>query len=160
MKVRQATVADAPQIAAIYNHYIANTTVTFEEEPVGVAEMEGRIVEVGSFPWLVCEVDGKIAGYAYAGSWKSRCAYRFSVEISVYLRDGLSGKGIGTALYTELFSKLRAMKLHSVIGGMALPNDASIALHEKFGFEKIAHFREVGFKFGKWIDVVYYQKIL
>jgi phosphinothricin acetyltransferase len=108
----------------------------------------------------VAEENGNIEGYAYAGAWKSRCAYRYSVEISVYLKHGSSGKGIGTALYSELLKKLKDLNLHGVIGGMALPNDISIALHKKFGFEPVAHFKEVGRKFEKWIDVVYYEKIL
>jgi phosphinothricin acetyltransferase len=159
--IRTATLNDASQIAGIYNYYIANTTVTFEEEAVPESTMKERIAEVlEKYPWLVYEQDGRILGYAYAGAWKSRCAYRYSVETSVYLENGFSNKGIGSALYKELLSKLQDLQLHGIIGGIALPNDGCIALHEKFGFEKVAHFKEVGNKFNKWIDVTYYEKIL
>ncbi|MES2680169.1 MAG: arsinothricin resistance N-acetyltransferase ArsN1 family B [Bacteroidota bacterium] len=159
--IRPAIINDAARIAEIYNYYILNTTVTFEEEAVSPETMQGRIAEViEKYPWLVYEQNGKVIGYAYAGAWKSRCAYRYSVETSVYLQNGLSRKGIGTALYTVLMEKLKDLDLHGIIGGMALPNDACIALHKKFGFEQVAHFKEVGFKFGKWVDVVYFEKIL
>ncbi len=159
--VRDANPGDALQIASIYNYYISNTTVTFEEEEISSESMAGRISETQEkFPWLVFEHEGKVEGYAYASAWKSRCAYRHSVEVSVYLRHGSSGKGLGTALYTELLARLKKLSLHGIIGGMALPNDESIALHKKFGFEQVAHFREVGYKFNHWIDVVYFEKLL
>lgn len=159
--IRTATQNDAQQIVDIYNYYILNTTVTFEEEAISAKTMGERMTEVlEKYPWLVYEQNGKIVAYAYAGAWKSRCAYRYSVETSVYLENGLSGKGIGSALYKELLSKLQTLNLHGIIGGIALPNEACIALHEKFGFEKVAHFKEVGHKFNKWIDVAYYEKIL
>jgi len=159
--IRTATLSDAAQIAGIYNYYILNTTVTFEEEPVSAETMKGRIAEVlEKYPWLVYEKEGKIVGYAYASAWKSRCAYKYSVETTVYLQQGLSGHGIGSELYTELLIGLKKLNLHGIIGGIALPNDACIALHKKSGFEKVAHFREVGFKFNTWIDVTYWEKIL
>jgi phosphinothricin acetyltransferase len=108
----------------------------------------------------VYEKEGEVVGYAYAGEWKSRCSYRYSVESSVYLKHGLSGEGIGSKLYTELFKLLETTDVHAIIGGIALPNEASVALHEKFGFEKIAHFKEVGYKFEQWVDVGYWEKIL
>ncbi|MBL7930499.1 MAG: N-acetyltransferase [Bacteroidia bacterium] len=159
--IRIATPNDAQRIAEIYNYYITNTTVTFEEEPVSAEIMKERISEVQQeYPWLVYEKEGRVVAYAYAGAWKSRCAYRYSVETSVYLEHGLAGKGIGSELYKELLSHLQGLNLHGIIGGIALPNEACIALHEKFGFEKVAHFKEVGHKFNKWIDVTYYEKIL
>ncbi len=159
--IRDANPKDALRIAEIYNYYIANTTVTFEEDPVSADIMVGRITEVqDKYPWLVYEQDGKVIGYAYAGTWKSRCAYRYSVETSVYLENGLSRNGIGSALYSELLVRLKTLDLHGIIGGMALPNDECVALHKKFGFEQVAHFKEVGFKFNKWIDVAYFEKIL
>jgi L-amino acid N-acyltransferase YncA len=159
--IREVNPADAAQIIEIYNYYILNTTVTFEEEAVTAAEMAGRIAEITEkFPWLVYESEGKIIGYAYASAWKSRCAYKYSVETTVYLQHGLSGKGYGSELYAELLVRLQQSGLHGIIGGVALPNDGCIALHQKFGFEKVAQFREVGFKFNKWIDVTYWEKIL
>ncbi|MEX0738941.1 MAG: N-acetyltransferase family protein [Pseudohongiella sp.] len=166
MTIRPVGQADAQIIADIYNHYIENTVVTFEEVTVAPVEMAGRIqgVLTASLPWLVgeSEVDGQVAvvGYAYATPWKSRSAYRYSVESSVYLAPGSGGKGFGTALYTVLLEELRRTSVHSVMGGIALPNVASVALHERLGFVKIAHLKEVGYKSGQWLDVGYWQILL
>ena len=160
--IRPATATDSRRIAAIYNHYILNSTVTFEEEAVSVADMAGRIAEVESdaLPWLIAERDGQVVGYAYASKWKGRCAYRFSVESTIYLAAGMGGHGIGSLLYAALLAQLKEQGLHTVIGGIALPNPGSIALHEKFGMTRVAQFKEVGFKFGQWIDVGYWQGLL
>lgn len=160
--IRAATPADGAAIAGIYNHYVTSTVVTFEEEPVTAAEMARRLEEVASasLPWLVAEQGGRVVGYAYASRWKGRCAYRFSVEVTVYLDPGHAGRGIGSALYGRLFPILRERGIHVVLGGIALPNEASVALHEKLGLEKVAHLKEVGFKFGRWIDVGYWQRTL
>jgi len=157
--IRPATVEDSKSIVGLYNHYVLNTIITFEEGAVSTQEMAERIREVteASLPWLVAEQDGMVVGYAYATKWKGRSAYRFSVECTVYLDPHVTRQGIGTQLYEVLFSQLREKGLHVVIGGIALPNPASIALHERFGMTQVAHFREVGFKFGKWIDVGYWQ---
>lgn len=159
MKIRDATVDDAETIASIYKHYVLNTSISFEESEVPAIEMAGRIADVqaAGLPWLVAEVDGVVAGYAYAAKWRVRHAYRFSVESSIYLAPASAGKGIGTALYRALLDRLRHGGYHLAIGGIALPNAASIALHEKLGFEKVAQFKEVGFKFGRWTDVGYWQ---
>lgn len=160
--IRAASLTDAESIAHIYNYYVINTIVTFEEEAVSTAEMATRIDEVlsTSHPWLVAELDGRVVGYAYASKWKARSGYRFSTEISVYLDPGHGGRGRGSKLYDELFRMLRERKWHAVIGGIALPNDASVALHEKFGMEKVAHFKQTGFKFNRWIDVGYWERTL
>ena len=154
--------SDAEAIARIYNHYILNTVVTFEEQTVSADEMAGRVkaVEAASFPWLVCEHAGQIVGYAYANKWNARSAYRYSAECTVYLDTARTGQGFGTALYDALFAILRDKKMHTVIGGIALPNEASVAIHEKFGLKKVAHYQEVGFKFNRWIDVGYWQVTL
>ena len=159
MRLRDATPDDAAAIAAIYNRYIADTCVTFETEPVDAAEMGRRIGDVQALPlpWTVAEVDRRIAGYAYATRWRVRHAYRFAAESTIYLSPDATGRGIGRALYADLVSRLRKQGLHTVIGGIALPNDASIALHERLGFRKAAHFAEVGFKQDRWIDVGYWQ---
>ena len=122
-------------------------------------ELQSRIQDLqdAGLPWLVAEDSEGITGYAYAGPWNSRCAYRHSVEVSVYLRVDATGSGIGTALYRALFDRLEAAGTHVVIAGIALPNEASVALHERFGMRQVAHFEEVGFKFGSWIDVGYWQ---
>ncbi len=152
---------DIKHVCDIYNYYVINTTVTFEEEVVTVEDMQERVNEVtAKYPWLVCELEGRVVGYAYAGPWKSRCAYRYSVESSVYLSHDAVGKGIGTRLYQSLLDVLKNTDVHGVIGGVAMPNEASVALHEKFGFQKVAHFKEVGYKFNQWIDVAYWEKIM
>ena len=159
LTVRSALADDAGQIADIYNHYVKTSTITFEEEPVSRSDMAARIEEIQglSYPWLVATSGGEIVGFAYAGKWKARAAYRHSSEITVYVRAGQERSGVGSALYGQLLPALKSIGVHAVIGGVALPNDASVRLHEKFGFQKCAHFREVGFKFNRWIDVAYWQ---
>lgn len=158
--LRPATSIDAPDIAAIYNHYIAHTTITFEEQAVTGAEMAERIASVHAqkLPWLVLEQNGAILGYAYATPWRARSAYRHSVEATVYLAHDIQRQGHGKRLYAQLLEELQARGLHAVIGGIALPNDASVGLHEHLGFRQVAQFREVGQKFGAWIDVGYWQR--
>lgn len=162
LAIRSAAPADRAAIASIYNHYVVDTIVTFEEEPVAVAEMGRRIddVQTASLPWLVAEEQGLVKGYAYATKWRPRRGYRYSVEISVYLAPLEIGRGLGSKLYERLFGVLVELGAHAVIGGIALPNDASVALHEKFGMRKVAHFEQVGFKFDRWIDVGYWQRLL
>lgn len=160
-RIRKASVEDAEALCLIYNHYVLNTVITFEEEPVTASQMSQRIEEVtSSLPWLVCVRDDEILGYAYAAKWRARSAYRHSVESSVYLRDGIARQRLGTLLYEALLAELARQPVHAVMGGIVLPNESSIALHEKFGFEKTAHFKQVGFKFGQWLDVGYWQLIL
>lgn len=159
--IRKVTFDDIQQICDIYNHYIQKTIITFEESPVPCKEMKKRIVEItSSLPFFVYTENEEIIGYTYASKWKGRCAYRFSVETTVYLKAGQQGKGIGTKLYTALLNDLRKRNIHAVIAGIALPNKESQHLHEKFGFKKVAHFTEVGYKFNKWIDVGYWELLL
>ena len=159
MIIRPATQDDAAAICAIYNHYVATTTISFEEEPVAPADMAQRIVDVGGagLPWLVAESEDHLLGYAYVTKWRARPAYRTSVESSVYLDREAAGRGVGTLLYRALLKALRGLDVHMVIGGIAQPNAASVALHEKLGFRKVAHFSEVGRKFGRWVDVGYWE---
>lgn len=154
-------VADAPHIAAIYNHYVRETVVTFEEESVTDAEMARRIGETAAqYPYLVTEADGAAAGYACASSWKRRSAYRFAAESTIYLAPDAQGRGLGRPLYEALLAAMKDRGLRCAIGGIALPNPESIRLHEKLGFTPIGRFREVGWKFGRWIDVGYWEKLL
>jgi L-amino acid N-acyltransferase YncA len=157
--VRGVVAEDAEAVVRIYNHYVAETIITFEEELVAVSDMSRRIADVrlASLPWLVAERDNTVVGYAYATKWRARHAYRFSTEVTVYVAPDLAARGIGSMLYGELLAALRARNIQAVMGGIALPNDASVALHEKFGFKKVAHFEKVGFKFNRWIDVGYWQ---
>jgi phosphinothricin acetyltransferase len=160
--VRAALPGDAAGIAAVYNHYVLHDHATFETEPVAAADMAARLRAVADagLPWLVADAAGAIAGYAYATPWRARAAYRRSVEISVYVAPATTGRGFGRALYQHLLEDLRSWGAHAVIGGIALPNAASVALHERLGFVQVASFREVGHKFGRWIDVGYWQRLL
>lgn len=161
MMLRAATSNDAGAIAAIYNHYVATSSITFEESPVPVDDMARRIEEVGaSLPWYVAEENGALLGYAYATPWRARSAYRYSVESTVYVSPAHARRGVGTQLYGALLAELRARGLRVVLGGIAQPNVASVTLHERLGFEKVAHFKQVGQKFGQWIDVGYWELLL
>lgn len=162
MNIRKVNLKDARQIAEIYNFYVLETHHSFENEAVSINDMMDRIEAISeTCPFLVCEDDGggEILGFTYATHYKPRSAYKHSVEVSVYLKHGLNRKGIGTRLYEKLFEEIDKMNVHAIIAGISLPNDASIRLHEKFGFEKVAHFREVGFKMDRWIDVGYWEMI-
>ena len=159
--IRKATFDDAQQICDIYNYYIQKAIVTFEENPVSCKEMKTRIIEItSSLPLFVYTENEEIIGYAYASKWKSRSGYRFSVETSIYLKKGQQGQGIGSQLFTALLNDLRKRNIHAVIGVIALPNKKSQHLHEKFGFKKVAHFTEVGYKFNQWINVGYWELLL
>lgn len=160
--IRSATRNDADAIARIYNHYILNSVITFEEDALLPTEMAGRIgkVQALSLPYLVEERDGQVVGYAYATRWHDRSAYRYSVETTIYLDADHLGKNIGSGLYAALLQQLKERGMHVAIGGIALPNPGSVALHEKLGFRKVAHYGEVGFKFNRWIDVGYWQYAL
>jgi len=179
--LRPATPEDAQAVASIYNHYITNTVVTFEEEAISATELSNRIssVQGAGLPWLVAELTTELTtelppglatgppelppelvGYAYATGWKSRPAYRHTCEVSVYVAPGREGLGVGSALYGRLLQEITSLGIHVALGGITLPNTGSVALHEKFGFHKVAHLEEVGFKFGRWIDVGYWQRTL
>lgn len=159
ISLRCATPGDAAAICAIYNPYIASTTISFEESPVATSDMAQRISEVAAagLPWLLALDGEQLLGYAYATRWRARPAYRGSVESSIYMHPEATGRGAGTALYAALLDELRARELHMAIGGIAQPNERSVALHERLGFCKVAHFSEVGRKFGRWIDVGYWE---
>ncbi len=159
--IRSVTREDAAELCTLYNYYIEHSIVTFEEELVDADAFQVRIEAIAeTHPWLVFEDGGDIVGYVYASPWKARHAYRHAAESTVYLAPNQQGKGIGTALYRQLIEDLKAQSIHCVMAGIALPNDASVALHEKVGFEKVAHFREVGWKFERWIDVAYWELML
>lgn len=159
--IRSASTEDAAAVASIYNHYVEHSIITFEEASVSDREMAERMANVvASFPWLVAEEGGRVLGYAYAARWGTRCSYRLSAEASIYLAPDQTGRGRGRALYRELIARLRSSGFHCVIGGVALPNAASVALHENLGFKKVAHFEQVGRKFDRWIDVAYWELLL
>jgi phosphinothricin acetyltransferase len=159
--IRDVVLQDSAQICAIYNYYVLNTNISFEEEQIAVEEMARRIDVVAQhYPWIVLERDDVVLGYAYASRWKDRSAYRFVAETTVYVDREHLREGAGTVLMQALLSRLAALDLHSLMAVIALPNEKSVAIHEKFGFKKAAHFTEVGFKRGTWIDVGYWQKML
>lgn len=160
--IRAVTENDAERISSIYNYYVENTTITFEEEIISVDDMKDRISDISlEYPWLVYEHEDEIVAYAYANLWKSRCAYRYSLEVTIYGANDMPQRlGIGTKLYKKLFQELDSRMVRNLIAVIALPNKASVGLHEKLGFEKAGHFKEVGYKFDQWIDVGYWQKTL
>ena len=159
--IRSVHEKDAGAICSIYNHYISNTYFTFEEDVLSKHIIKERIWQVTKhFPWIVCEIEGEIVGYAYATSWKARSAYRCTAESTVYLKQDFVGKGVGTQLYQNLIEQLRKSGFHCVLATISLPNDASIGFHRKFGFKETGIIREVGLKFNRRIDVGIYQLIL
>ena len=159
MLIREADARHAESIAEIYNFYVQTSHATFEIDIVDAAEMTRRIrssIDNG-YPFLAAEDGQDVIGYAYGQGYRSRAAYSHSVEISVYVRDGWGGQGIATSLYRTLLPMLIDSGFHAIIAGISLPNEASVRLHDRFAFEKVAHFREVGRKFDHWIDVGYWQ---
>lgn len=159
--IRKVELSDIPQILEIYNYYIRTSTVTFEEEVLVLSEFTERIKGITDrYPYLVYVEDGKILGYAYAGVFRTRIAYRFSCETSVYVHKDHYKKGIARSLYTELIDALKPLDIKSAMGGITLPNEASVKLHESMGFEKVAHFKKVGYKFDQWLDVGFWQLML
>ncbi|MEN6297390.1 MAG: arsinothricin resistance N-acetyltransferase ArsN1 family B [Rectinema sp.] len=159
--IRDVRVEDSARICEIYNYYVESTSISFEEEPVPQQEMARRIEAVSrNYPWLVYESDGEVLGYAYLSRWKERSAYRYTAETSVYVAKGHTGEGIGTALMQALLERVKKLEVHALIAVIALPNEKSVALHEKFGFKKAAHFAEVGFKHNAWINVGYWELVL
>lgn len=161
--VRQVRPEDAEQLTAIYNYYIDTSGVTFEEVQIMPSEMRLRIKKINvknNFPFLVYEEEGQIKGYAYTTTFRERVAYRYSVESTVYVAKEHFGKGIGSTLYAALLEELKKGDYHSVIGVITLPNEPSVKLHESFGFKKVGHFTEVGYKFEQWMDVGFWELLL
>lgn len=158
MQVRHCEPQDLAQVCEIYNHYIAHTTITFEEQALSVQEMTSRWeAYCRLYPWLVCLHEGAVVGYAYATKWRERAAYRHTAEATVYIKAGCGGRGFGRALYAALLPALAQQGCHVVLGCIALPNEASVGLHERMGFSQVANFPEVGRKFDRWLDVGYWQ---
>jgi L-amino acid N-acyltransferase YncA len=160
--IRPGRPGDAQALADIYNVYVRGALSTFEETPVSAETMAGRMKDSldAGLPWLVAEAGGRPLGYSYAGVWKARSAYRYVAETSIYLDEAARGRKLGKRLYGALIDVLRAKNLHQLIAGIAVPNDASVALHESFGYRKTAHFEQIGYKLGRWLDVTYWQLTL
>lgn len=159
ISVRQATPGDGSAVAAIYRPIVDETAISFEEEPPSAEDMAGRIAKVlGHYPYLVAQQDGRVIGYAYAAQHMERSAYRWSVNVSAYVAEGFRGTGVGKRLYRALFETLAERGFHMAMAGITLPNEASVKLHEGVGFKPIGVYREVGFKFGRWHDVGWWQR--
>lgn len=160
--IREARFDDAVIIANIYNYYIENTIITFENTIVDSAEIKRRMQKVldADYPYLVYEEDGAVVGYAYLDQWRTRKAYDITLETSIYLDLNNMKSGIGTQLYEELIARARTLHIHSLIGVVSHPNEASYRLHQKLGFTLVGTFKEVGEKFGRLIDVEFWQLIL
>ncbi len=156
--IRIADPADAREVADIYGPIVAATAISFEAEPPTAREMEGRIVATLEFaPWLVCADGERVAGYAYASRHRERAAYRWCVDVSVYVRDVERRSGVGRALYTSLFELLRLQGFYAAHAGITLPNEASVRLHESLGFRPVGVYPRVGYKRGAWHDVGWWQ---
>ncbi len=157
--IRKATLEDAQAILDIYAPYIRNTVITFEYEVPSLEEFRRRMEGIMEFyPYLVCEMDGRIVGYAYAHRYGERAAFDWSAELSVYLDTSYLGKGIGRRLYEELIRCLRRQNIKTVYALVSTPNAASEALHEKLGFRLTGTFEKIGYKLGRWCDLTYYEK--
>ena len=156
--IRLASERDTEQIAAIYAPNVTDAIISFEFEPPSADEMRRRVgTTLERYPWLVCERHGRLLGYAYADSHGSRAAYRWSVDVSVYVREGAHRRGVGRALYTSLFAALDLQGFYNAYAGATLPNPASVGLHEAMGFRPVGVYRGVGYKMGAWHDVVWWH---
>jgi L-amino acid N-acyltransferase YncA len=159
--IRDASERDAEACAAIYAPYVIDTAITFEIDPPPAAEMAERIAKAQrTHAWVVLEDDGRVVGYAYGGPYKSRAAYRWSCEVSVYLEPGRRRTGGGRALYDALFARLAERGFRTAVAGMTLPNEASVGLHSAMGFEPVGTYRRIGWKHDTWHDVAWAQRTI
>ena len=161
LKLRLATLEDADALAAIYAPYVNETTISFEWVPPTTDEFRSRMEStMGDYPYLVCECDGEIVGYAYAHRAFERYSYRFCAELSVYVRTDARQRGVGSLLYRALIALCREMRLQTLYGIVTNPNEPSFRLHERLGFERVGYFPHAGQKFDRWIDVVWYSLVI
>jgi phosphinothricin acetyltransferase len=159
--IRQAEVQDSARLLAIYAYYVENTTISFEVEVPTLAEFARRVETISrEYPFLVCMNGDDLCGYAYASRHRERAAYRYDVDVSAYVKEGMQGKGAGSALYAALFDALAQGEYYNAYAGVALPNERSLALHRKFGFQPVGVYHHTGYKFGKWHDVMWLEKKL
>ena len=159
--IRMARPDDAAAMLAIYEPIVRETVTSFEIEPPPLDEFRHRVASgLETHPWLVAEVDNSVVGYAYAGPFRTRWAYQWTTEVSVYVHQGCHHRGVGSSLYTALFDILEKHGFKTIVAGIALPNPASVALHQRLGFEPVGVFPRVGFKFGRWVDVGWWSRRL
>lgn len=156
--IRSATPADGEACAKIYEPYVRDTVISFETEPPTTEEMARRIeAALTEHAWLVLESDGEVVGYAYATQHRTRAAYRYACDVSIYLDQSQRGTGAGKALYAALFPLLKKRGFHRALAGIAIPNEASIGIHRSFGFTEVGTYRRIGWKFDGWHDVTWMQ---
>lgn len=156
--IRFAKIEDSGAMLDIYAPYVLETAISFETEVPSLAEFQSRVVDtLPKYPWLIYEIDNRIVAYAYAGSYRSRCAYGWSLESTVYVDRNFRGNGIGTKLYRTLFQLLKEQGAVNVFAGITQPNEASVRLHESLGFVPVGIYKDIGFKIGKWWDVGWWQ---
>ena len=161
VRVRYGQPGDAAELTDLYNHYILNTPITFEVEPWSVErrlDWMANFRPTGRYRLMVADLDGAVVGFACSHRYHERAAYATTIETSIYCRPEASGKGIGTQLYTALFEALKGEPIHMAIAGATLPNDASLAIHRRFGFEPIGITHAVGYKLGQYWDVAWFEK--
>ena len=156
--IRKATLADTSALLEIYNYYVIHTTVTFDEVALSLNAFTEKLeLILKDYPCIVFEDNNEILGFAYGSKFRLKPAYNYTVESTVYVKNGAHGKQIGSKLYTELLAQLKQRNFKSVLGVLTIPNPASVKLHEKFGFTQVAHLKDVGFKFDTWLDVGIFQ---
>ena len=161
MNIRLAKRSDAAALLAIYAPYVENTAITFDYEVPTIEDFANRIEKpLGKYPYLVAEEDGVVLGYAYASTYYARAAYDWAVELSVYVSQDTRGKGVGSKLYDELEDLLDQMGYMHFLACISLPNEDSLAFHAKRGYQQVAHFPKIGYKFERWHDIVWLQKSL
>jgi phosphinothricin acetyltransferase len=161
MMIRPVNAGDARDICGIYNYFVENTAVSFEEQALSVPEMENRIREISAvYPWFVQEEGGVVLGYACTNRFRDRSAYRYTAELSIYVKSGHEGKGIGGKLFARLLEAAKESSVHVLVSAITVPNERSVGLHEKFGFVKAALFNEIGYKLGEWRNVGYWELVL
>ena len=161
LTIRPVKLSDAPEILEIYTPYIKNTPITFETQVPSLKSFQERMEKITQrYPYLVCEQEGKVVGYAYASQYRERAAYRYSIELSIYVDQSCQRQGIGKALYTQLFQQLKTYGFYTAYACITMPNENSVRLHQAFGFQKIGVFHNAGYKAGKWLDVLWMEKPL
>lgn len=161
MQIRRAEQSDGAAFAAIYDPVVANHVYSFEAEPPGAAEMSRRVARITqTFPWLAAEENGDVVGYTYASPHRERAAYRWAVDLAIYVAEHARRRGVATALYNALFPMLAELGYRRALAGISLPNEPSIELHRRFGFEAVGVYRRIGFKFDAWHDVSWWCKSL
>ena len=156
--IRTFQIKDTQQLLDIYNYYVINSVATFDDKALSIETFSEKITDINNnYPFIVFEEYNKILGYAYGSKFRPKPAYNKTAESTVYVKQGEHGNQIGTLLYKELLTLLKKENYHVILGVLTLPNEASVKLHEKFGFKQVADLKQVGFKFGKWQDVGFWQ---